>query len=125
MIKRSFTMLEVLLVVLILGILFSAYQNFFASDDRYFLQSQTCYNNIYGNVKNFLDDASTGKWYITWWNHTYFPTGYNITVDTTSDTVTWTVAIKLSYNYQGNTYDYKKMIIHSQYNGSNACESTN
>lgn len=121
--KKSFTMLEVLLVVLILGILFSAYKNFFANDDKYFIQSQTCYNTVYGNLKNFLDDASSGKWYITGWNQTYFPTGYNINIYPSAQT--GEVSIKLSYNYNWGVYDYKKIYLNKWANWSNPCESTN
>lgn len=123
--KKSFTLLEIILVILILWILFSAYQNFFSADDRYFIQSQTCYNNVYGNIKNFIDDAASGKWYITWWNQTYFPTWYNIIVNTASDATSGEVSIKLSYNYNWTIYDYKKIYLNAKYNGSNPCESTN
>lgn len=59
--KKGFTVLEILLVVLILGIIITSVSNFFKPANRNVIYSEICINKIYGSVHNYLNKAITGK----------------------------------------------------------------
>ena len=73
--NKWFSLIEIVFVLLILSILFVAFQNFFAFDDRDYIRSQWCVNTVYWQIKNFFDNASTGKWLYTW-DQMYYPDKY-------------------------------------------------
>lgn len=77
-------MLELLIVILIFWLILWATKSMFNLEQRDFIKSQTCVNNVYWEIKNFFDDASTGKWIyswdvLNWW--TVFPDVYGLEVD--------------------------------------------
>lgn len=82
--KKGFTLLEILLVVLILGVMITSVSNFFKPTNRNAIYSEICINKIYGTVHNYLNKAITGKGisFLTGWNGIIiYPDSYIVEFD--------------------------------------------
>lgn len=61
MIKKAFTLLELLMVLLVLGVLIQASRSFFANPNQYVLDGEVCINKISWELHNFFYNAITWK----------------------------------------------------------------
>lgn len=60
--KNSFTLFEIIVVVIILWLLLAALSNFFQMNERDYIRARWCVDHTYWQIKNFIDMASTWKW---------------------------------------------------------------
>ena len=59
--KKSFTLIEMLIVITIIGILMLVFRNMFQGGNSQVLEAQSCVNNLYGEIKGFVTTADTNK----------------------------------------------------------------
>lgn len=59
--KKSFTLIEMLIVITIISILLVVFRNMFQWGNSQILEAQSCVNNIYGEIKSFITTADTNK----------------------------------------------------------------
>lgn len=74
---KLFTLLELLLVILLIGLLLSSIKQIFTYKQRDFLKANWCVNAIVWDVSNYFYDALTSKW-IRIWNTIIYPKKYQI-----------------------------------------------
>lgn len=84
--RKWFTILEMILVILVMGIIFLFSQNLFLSTNQNSLYSQSCINFLYWDIRNFLEGGITGKGFFSG-NQRVFPDTYTIYFDTTLNAV--------------------------------------
>jgi len=65
--KKAFTLLEILIVVIIVWFLMSAIWKLFTYKDIDRLKFDTCYIKIYSSIDKFFQEAITQKWVYTGW----------------------------------------------------------
>ncbi len=75
--KSWFTLIEMLIVLVLVGILMTAFKTIFQTKDQTTLYAQNCINMVYGELNNFLNSAMTSKWLYTG-NQTIYPDFYQI-----------------------------------------------
>lgn len=78
------------MVLLVLGILISAFKSFFNPQNQDVIYSQSCVNSIHGTLNNFLNAAMTSKNLYT--TESVSPDIYTILIDQDNET------ISLDYN---------------------------
>ncbi len=86
-IKRSFTLVEFLVVILIVSMLLVYFWNIFSLNDKNFIQAQTCSNKIYWDISNFFNYAVTWRWIHIWTWYKY-PDLYNVDLNYISKKIT-------------------------------------
>ncbi len=85
-IKRAFTLLEILIVVLLIWILISATSKFYNPWNKNRFYSQICINKVYWSIRNFVNSAVFGKWISYSWQF-YYPEDYKIIFDYTGNKI--------------------------------------
>lgn len=75
--KKAFTLLEILIVVVIIGLLLMGLQNLLKFEKKNLLWAKTCANMVYGDVRNFAQSAFTAK---AVWANKITPEAYYIEV---------------------------------------------
>jgi prepilin-type N-terminal cleavage/methylation domain-containing protein len=88
--KKGYTLIELLIVIVIVGVLMLAFKNIFQINNKDSLYGEACINNLYGEVSNYLYSAITSKG-IKSGNVTVYPSTYYIDFNTTTN------AIRLGY----------------------------
>lgn len=63
--KKAFTLIEMMVVLLIVGILMASLKHIFFPQSRNLMYGQNCANILYGKVNNFINSAITSKWLYT------------------------------------------------------------
>ncbi|NOZ45084.1 MAG: prepilin-type N-terminal cleavage/methylation domain-containing protein [bacterium] len=58
---HGFSLIEMMIVLLIVGIMISAMKSVFTPKNQDTLYAQNCINNIYGELNNFLNASMTSK----------------------------------------------------------------
>lgn len=79
-IKKWFSFLEILIVIMIVGILLVTFRSSFQIKNKDVLYGQACIETIYGEVNNFLHAAVSSK-SVNSWGEQIFPSTYIITFD--------------------------------------------
>lgn len=79
---RWFWMLELMIVVLLLWILFVAFEKLFLTENRNYIRAEWCVNSTYWQIRNYFDMAATWKWIYTWWQ-TIYPEYYYMNFSST------------------------------------------
>jgi prepilin-type N-terminal cleavage/methylation domain-containing protein len=74
---KGFTLIELIMVIMIIGILFMAFRSYFEIKDRNSLYGQACIETIYGQLNNFLHAGLSSK-SIYNWTTTVYPDKYII-----------------------------------------------
>lgn len=92
--KKGFTMLEVLIVIMIVGILFVAFRSSFQIKNKDVLYGQACIETLYGQINNFVYAGLSSK-VIFSGNVKHFPDQYIATFNPNIQNI--------SLNYQENT----------------------
>ena len=91
-ISKAFTLLELLIVVLIIGIIVWSIWKIFSYKDVDRMNFDTCYVSVYGKLDKFFQEALSQRW--TYTGNTYkVPDFYNIVFDTVNQ--------KIDLNYSG------------------------
>ena len=98
-IKKWFSLIELLLVIIIILILFWASQNLFQTPNKYLIDSEACINRLNGHMTQFFYQGVTGK-DKTINGTTYEPNTYNIQINQFTGATT----IGLYISTGGNTY---------------------
>lgn len=75
--RHWFTLVEIVIVLMIIGIMMVAFKSIFKPRNQNTLYAQNCINIIYWEMNNFLNAAMTSKWLYTW-NTTVIPDIYSI-----------------------------------------------
>jgi len=101
-IRKGFSFLEVLIVIMIVGILFVAFRSSFQVKNKDVLYGQACIETLYGQVNNFLHAGLSSK-SINSWGTQIFPDQYIITFDSAQQ------LIELKYEEQGSGYIYSSI----------------
>ncbi len=75
--KKWFTMIEILVVIVILWVLMGTLKNVFKPSNKDTLYGQICINRIYWDINNYLNAWVTSKWiYVD--NQALYPKDYTI-----------------------------------------------
>ncbi len=70
--KKLFTLIEILFVVLIIGVLLTIFSNLRFSDEKQkLLKAQWCVNIVVWKLSNYINMAFTAKWIYTWGKDVY------------------------------------------------------
>ncbi len=85
-IRRWFTIIEVMIVMMIIGILFLSFKSYFQVKDKNILYGQACIESIYGQVNNFMHAGLSSKSLYTW-SKAIYPDQYIIFFDAVSQTI--------------------------------------
>lgn len=94
--RKSFTLLEILFVVVLLSMIIFAAKDFFVMKNKDFIKSQTCVNHVAWEIKNSFDFVAFWRWFATWaaaTAETIYP--YKMILDFNS------VTDKISVTYSG------------------------
>ncbi len=75
MLKKAFTLLELLIVILLISLLMASIRQIFTYKQRDFIKANWCVANIVWKSLNYFYSALTSKWLFTWWK-LYFPKKY-------------------------------------------------
>lgn len=59
--KKGYTLVELIIVIVIIGILMIAFRSIFQVGNRDSLYGEACINNLYGDVSNYLYSAITSR----------------------------------------------------------------
>lgn len=59
--KRTFTIIELIIVMTILAIMFLITRNYFSSENKIYYEGETCINNAYYMIKDIKDAALLGR----------------------------------------------------------------
>ena len=100
-IKKWFSFLEMLIVIMIVSILFVAFRSSFQIKNKDVMYGQACIETIYGQINNFLHAGLSSKSLFTW--TTIFPDQYIISFNPNQQ------LIVLKYETHGNTYVYNNI----------------
>ncbi len=111
--KHGFTLIEMIIVIVIISVIFIAFRQYFQVQNRDILYGQSCIENIYGQVNNFLYGGLTSKTIFSG-NNKNFPSLYTITFDTTSQ------EISLGYEENGTASNYETISLLTG-NSNNLC----
>ena len=103
--KKAFTLLEIIVVVIIIWLLLASMSNVFEMKDRDLIRSKTCVDSSFWTIKNFFDMASTWKGVYTWTDIVY-PESYIINFNTDEDN------IELTYSWN-DTWTYESIIFNN------------
>lgn len=74
--KRWFTLVEVLVVIVIVWILFQSFLSFWSRNDRK-INATACVNSVYWTFRNFVDESFTWKWIYSG-EEIIFPDSYHV-----------------------------------------------
>ena len=97
---KSFTLLEILLVIFLVALLLTAVRNIFSMKEKDMLKAEGCINNIVGKVSNYFYSALTSRGIYTW-DELIFPKTYIISFSG------WNVQeVGLYYESWDNVYKY-------------------
>lgn len=103
--KKGYTIIELIIVILIVWVLMVAFQNVFQVKNRDSLYWEACVNNLYGDISNFMYAAITSR-AITVNSTQIFPDFYYIDLNVDKNSIvlsywTWeksTLATPIIYN---------------------------
>ena len=84
--KSAFSLIEIVIVLLILGILMVSFKQMFQPKNQDLVYSQNCINMLYGEIQNFANASMTSKGLYTG-GETYFPEQYIITQDPKTNSI--------------------------------------
>lgn len=84
--KKWFTMIEMLMVIIIVGLLMLALASQFRSDRQNKLKAESCLNMIFGSINSFLFDAMTSKG-ITVNGQIIIPSSYRVVSNPTAKNI--------------------------------------
>jgi hypothetical protein len=101
-IKKWFSFLEMLIVIMIVSVLFVAFRSSFEIKNKDILYGQACIETVYGQVNNFLHAGLSSKSLFTWATP-IFPDQYIISFNP------WSGLITLAYKKQGTTSTYSSI----------------
>jgi prepilin-type N-terminal cleavage/methylation domain-containing protein len=87
LVKKGFSLIEIMMVLLLLGILIVAFKPAFQPKNQNELYGQSCVNMIHGELVNFLNSAMTSKNLFSG-NTSISAERYTITVNEITDTIT-------------------------------------
>lgn len=91
MIKKAFTIFELMLVIALMWIIFGILWKSFIVNDKDLIKSQTCANNLYGQVQQYVLFAQTwrkvNEYDATDSDGWHFPSNYWINFNVGSDTI--------------------------------------
>jgi len=99
MIKKWFTLIELIMVIGIILTLIVTFNNIFVNTNKDFLYVETCINKIHWDMNNFIYSAITSKWLYVW-TWTIFPQQYTISIIPEKE------IILLYENYDNTTWIY-------------------
>lgn len=119
--KKGYTIVELIIVIGIIWVLMVAFRNVFQVNNKDTLYGEACVNNLYGDVSNYLYSAITSKAIYDWSGRIY-PDSYYIEFSSSTNAIilryqtweneiitgrylslTWTVP--QNYNCSNNKYD--------------------
>lgn len=80
--KKGYTLVELIIVMAIIWVLLLAFKNIFQVKNKDALYGESCVNNLYGDVNNYLYSAITSK-AISSGSEKIYPSTYYIEFDTT------------------------------------------
>lgn len=111
--KKSFTLMEILFVVVIVSFLIYSFWKLFQLKERDYILGQACVVKTYWTLRNFVDNASTGRGlFVASQTIPKDPDKYFINVDTLSNKITLTYSgtnswtwIYSQINFTGNWFD--------------------
>jgi prepilin-type N-terminal cleavage/methylation domain-containing protein len=101
--KKGFTVLELVIVIVIIGILMLAFKGSFQIKNRDNLYAEACINNLYGEISNYLYTAITSK-AISSGTLSVYPEVYSLFFDTSNINT-----IFFKYTSQGIIYTGKTL----------------
>jgi len=78
--SKAFTLIEILIVVLIIGVISAAIWKFFSYRDVDRMNFDSCYIKTYWSIDSFFQQALSQKWVYTWWDYKV-PVYYNLVFD--------------------------------------------
>lgn len=96
-IKKWFSLIELLLVIIIILILFWASKNLFQTPNKYLIDSEACINRLNGHMTQFFYQGVTGK-DKTISGSTYEPNTYNIQINQFTGATTIGLYISTGWN---------------------------
>lgn len=103
---KSFTLIEIIVVIVIIWLIASWISTMFKMKEKDNIYSQACLANVYWEVSNYVDNAITWKWIYTWSNW-YTPDMYLVSfipnLDVVSLSYSWSASWSWLYkNFQLN-----------------------
>ena len=93
-------MIEIILVILIMSVLFVAFRNLFQVKNKDVIYGQTCIENLYGDLDNFIKSAIRSQG-LNSWGTIIYPDRYVIEILPSQNTITLDYIIDtVSHQYQ-------------------------
>jgi len=118
MLKKSFTILELLVVILLIWMLFVIMWWLFKPDNRSKIYSEICINNIYGDIRWYINKALNSKSLSFSWEN-YNPDSYKIEINS------WENYIFFWFELGWTWYEYKKVYLSWDIWSIKECEDKN
>ncbi|MBS8122502.1 prepilin-type N-terminal cleavage/methylation domain-containing protein [Candidatus Vampirococcus lugosii] len=118
--NKGFTLVELMIVLSIIGVLFGVFSRLLSFENRDYIRGEGCVNHVYGEIKNYFDNASTGKGIYTGGNDLEFPSLYSVQFNTGDNKVLF------KYDTVSSTgQDYKEILLSGTGRDSNFCFDEN
>ena len=114
--RTWFTMIEIILVVLIMAVLFVAFRNVFQVKNKDIVYGQTCVENLYGEINNFVKSAIRSQG-LNSWGTTVYPDRYVIDILPSQETIT------LHYIIDNTSYLYESYELTGNIPNQRYCET--
>ena len=88
--RTWFTLIELIVVILIMGVIAASINMMFSMDQRNEIRSQACIDRIYGEISSYFNQASTWRGIYTWDQNQeiFYPDKYIIDFDEDENEIT-------------------------------------